>query len=200
MSKAKPTLLPALPYFQDDFHVKSPQNLTNSSTLNPHLPYFRYTLLSICSVFTLNILLGCGIKRIYIASVPAIWEKSFSRAPDSLTHAAAVSAAQLCDHSQDEHCAAPPDQPGRRHYPRTRTLVADNAISGYKDNSATFKVACFTLWSLGGFVRIGCKNLRLRGGKHERFPIRRAPVHDLNTGLLLQQVIYRHSPLGCGIL
>ena len=45
-----------LPYFQHYptfntyFGVKSPQNLTKSSTLNPHLPYFQYTLLSICSV------------------------------------------------------------------------------------------------------------------------------------------------------
>ena len=50
LSKAKSTLLPALPYFQHYFHVRSPQNLAKSSTLNPHLPSFRYTLLSICGV------------------------------------------------------------------------------------------------------------------------------------------------------
>ena len=48
----------------------------------------------------------------------------------------AVSAAQLCDHSQDEHDGrAPPDQPGRHHPPRT--LATDNAISGYVTTSKT---------------------------------------------------------------
>ena len=50
MSQAKSTLLPALPYFQHYFGVNIPQKLTKSSTLNPHLPYFWYTLLSICGV------------------------------------------------------------------------------------------------------------------------------------------------------
>lgn len=74
-----------------------------------------------------------------------------------VTHA--VSAAQLCDHSQDEHDGrAPPDQPGRHHPPRT--LTTDNAISGYiatsKTATARFKsVACSAIRSLSasGFVK-----------------------------------------------
>ena len=50
-----------------------------------------------------------------------------------LTDAAAVPAAQLRDHSQDDEHGAPPDQPERRHYPRTFG-ACDIAITGYKDN------------------------------------------------------------------
>ena len=39
-----------LTYFKHYFGLKSPQNLTKSSTLNQHLPSFQYTLLSICGV------------------------------------------------------------------------------------------------------------------------------------------------------
>ena len=54
LSRAKPTLLSALPYFQDYFHGISPQNLTKSATLNPQLPYFWDTLRPICGVLLMS--------------------------------------------------------------------------------------------------------------------------------------------------
>ena len=49
MSQAKSILLSALPYFQHYFVVKSPQNLTNSSTLKP-----ASTLFSVSPTFDLR--------------------------------------------------------------------------------------------------------------------------------------------------